>query len=262
MTAGICSVFPATERATVMAGPLLLRGMLAGLLAACFAALFAAVFGEPAITQAIAFEAARAAASGEAPEPEIVSRAVQSSIGLIVAAAAYGAAYGGLFALVFAAAWGRVGRIGARELAGLLAVAGFVAVVLVPGLKYPPNPPSVGEPETIGLRTAVYFEMVLLSIASAALACLAGLRLKRRHGAWPAWIAGAALFVALVSLLQAMLPTMDEVPGDFPATLLWRLRLAAFGTQAVLWCALGLVFGALAERLLLRARYGRSLCVT
>ncbi len=35
---------------------------------------------------------------------------------------------------------------------------------LMPGLKYPPNPPAVGNPETIGYRTELYFVMMLLSI--------------------------------------------------------------------------------------------------
>ena len=41
---------------------------------------------------------------------------------------------------------------------------------------------------------------------------------------------------------------VDEVAGGFPATLLWRFRLASLGTQAVLWTTLGLLFGALTER--------------
>ena len=48
----------------------------------------------------------------------------------------------------------------------LLAVAGFVAIYLVPNLKYPANPPSVGNPETIGMRTALYFVMIAISVAA------------------------------------------------------------------------------------------------
>lgn len=236
-----------------MTGRLLLRGMLAGILAACIALVFATVFGEPAVDRAIAFEEAHAAALGEAPEPELVSRAVQSTFGLAAAAATYGAAYGGLFALVFAVSLGRVGRIGPRELAALLALGGFVAVVLVPGLKYPPNPPAVGDPETIGLRTALYFEMVAMSLGAMLLACVAALAMTRRFGAWTGWLGGFALFAALVAIVQAALPGIDEVPEDFPASLLWQFRVASFGMQAVLWGVLGLAFGWAAERLLRRA---------
>ncbi|MFJ6598900.1 CbtA family protein, partial [Streptomyces violaceusniger] len=41
-----------------------------------------------------------------------------------------------------------------------------------------------------------------------------------------------------------------EVPGDFPATVLWRFRLSALAMQVVLWGGFGLLFGELAERLL------------
>ena len=45
-----------------------------------------------------------------------------------------------------------------------LAASGFVAVYLVPYLKYPANPPAVGNPDTIGTRTGLYFVMIVLSI--------------------------------------------------------------------------------------------------
>ncbi|HML27733.1 MAG TPA: CbtA family protein, partial [Hyphomicrobium sp.] len=61
---------------------LLLRGMLAGLLAGFLAFGFATVFGEPQVDRAIGFEEQMAKARGDAEEPEIVSRAVQASIGL------------------------------------------------------------------------------------------------------------------------------------------------------------------------------------
>ena len=47
-----------------------------------------------------------------------------------------------------------------------------------------------------------------------------------------------------------ILPPVNEVPGDFSATMLWNLRVASLGVEAVLWRALGLIFGVLAARLL------------
>jgi predicted cobalt transporter CbtA len=46
------------------------------------------------------------------------------------------------------------------------------------------------------------------------------------------------------------MPTVNEVPPNFPATVLWRFRIASLGTQLVLWSTLGLGFGFLAERAL------------
>ena len=143
-----------------MVGSLILRGLLVGFVAGLLAFGCAKFIGEPQVDRAIAFEAQMDAAKGEAPDPEIVSRHVQSTIGLLTGVLVYGTAVGGLFALVFAFASGRVGRIGPRGLAALLALAGFLAVIFVPQLKYPANPPSVGDPETIGLRTELFFVMI------------------------------------------------------------------------------------------------------
>lgn len=45
-----------------------------------------------------------------------------------------------------------------------------------------------------------------------------------------------------------ILPAVNEVPGTFPATLLWQFRLSALGTQTVLWLLLGFAFAGLADR--------------
>jgi hypothetical protein len=93
---------------------LLVRGMLAGLAAGLIYALFAYLFGEPSVDRAIAFEEQLAAAANEPPGEELVSRGVQSTLGLGVAAAVYGVAIGGIFALVFAVAQGRMSRLSPR----------------------------------------------------------------------------------------------------------------------------------------------------
>jgi hypothetical protein len=237
-------------------GALLLRGMLAGVLAGLLAVGFAEIFGEPQLGLALGFEAAAAHAAGAPPEPELVSRAVQRSAGLVIAGLIYGAALGGLLALVFAGAYERIGRWSPRALAALLAGAGFVAVTLVPQLKYPASPPAIGLEETIGMRTALYFEMIGVSIAALVLSVLVGRRFAARLGGWNAALLGAGLFVAVAAAVQAALPEVNEVPDAFPAVVLWRFRIAALGMQAVLWVSLGLVFGALAERQLVRRSKG------
>ena len=78
----------------------------------------------------------------------------------------YSVAFGGLFCARFRDLYGRMGNWGPRVTAALLALSGFLAVYAVPILKYPANPPSIGNPDTIGLRTAIYFGMILLSLGS------------------------------------------------------------------------------------------------
>ena len=236
----------------------LVRGMLVGLVAGLLAVAFAHTFGEPNVDAAIGFEDAMHAAEAQAaiaagqpapaPEMEIVSRPVQASIGLFTGVVVYSAAFGGIFALVFAFAWGRAGRLSPRALAAIIAIVGYVAVVVVPQLKYPANPPSVGQPDTIALRTWVFLAMLLVSILAAAAATYLRANLTRRLGGWNATLVAAAAFVVVVLIGMAVLPDINEVPKNFPAVTLWQFRLASLGTQAVLWATLGLAFGWLTER--------------
>jgi Probable cobalt transporter subunit (CbtA) len=104
-----------------MVGNLVLRGMLVGVLAGLLTFGFARIFGEPQVDRAIAFEEQMNQAKGEVPEPELVSRETQAGLGLFTGVIVYGAAVGGLFSLVFAFVHGRVGRLGPRATAALLA---------------------------------------------------------------------------------------------------------------------------------------------
>lgn len=227
---------------------LLLRGMLVGIVAGLLAFGFARVFGEPSVDRAIAFEAAEAKAKGETPEAEIFSRQTQASIGLLTGVVVYGGALGGIFSLVFAVCYGRFGRLSPRACAAVLAGLGFVAIYAVPYLKYPANPPSIGEPTTIGIRTGLYFSMIALSVVAMMVAFSLGRLAEARLGRWNATLLGGFAFVVMIGVAQAVLPSINEVPGEFPAATLWQFRLASLGIQAVLWTVIGLLFGTLTER--------------
>src|SRR5258706_15350660 len=139
---------------------LILRGVIAGAVGGVLAFLFVRIFAEPLIQQAIDYAGGRDEAQralDNAPggaEMEVFSRTIQENIGAGVALILFGVAMGALFAVVYATCLGRVGRVRAPPLAVLVAGAAFVAVYLVPFLKYPSNPPSVGNADTIRLRSA------------------------------------------------------------------------------------------------------------
>jgi hypothetical protein len=173
---------------------------------------------------------------------------VQSTIGLLTATTVVGIGLGGIFALVFAFAQGRILRLGARGLSAVLALGGFVVLYAAPFLKYPPNPPAVGNPDTIGQRTSLYFIMIAVSILVAVLAFVVARRLEPALGVWNATIAGGLLFVVLIGLTEWAMPVVQEVGSDFPAVTLYHFRLASFGIQMALWATIGLLFGALTER--------------
>ncbi|PTM49099.1 CbtA family protein [Phreatobacter oligotrophus] len=262
-----------------MVGGLLLRGMLVGVIAGLLAFGFARVFGEPQIDRAIAFEelmtkattsapvAAHthdATAAGgvhthdNAPEAELVSRDTQAGLGLLTGVVIYGAAIGGLFALVFAFAYGRVGHLGARATAALLALGAYVAIVLVPNIKYPASPPAVGNPDTVGSRTGLFFLMIVVAVAALILAVALAQRLRTRLGTWNAAILAGVTFAVFIAIVQYALPSVDEVPDQFSAVVLWRFRAASLGIHAVLWTTIGLLFGALTERSM-AAQVGRTI---
>ncbi len=229
---------------------LLICGLLAGLCGGLLATGFARVVGEGSVAQAIAFEDKQAHAAGQHDEAPVVSRAVQKSFGLLTAAVVYGLSIGGIFALAFVAAYGRVGRASPARTSIWLAASAFVVVYLVPFVKYPANPPSVGDPATIGKRTAVYLVMILVSVLAAIAAVrLRGLLAERWTGTAATLAAGAG-YLAVVVVAGLALPAIHEVPKTFPAETLYRFRESSIGMQAVLWATIGLVFAGTAGRVM------------
>jgi predicted cobalt transporter CbtA len=252
-----------------MVRALLIRGMTAGFLAGLLAFGVARVVGETPVDLAIAFEqthkeapaghthagnAQQGHAHQPAEEAELVSRETQQGIGLFTGVVVYATAFGGLFALVFAYAYGRIGTLSPRATSALLAAAAFLVLVVIPDLKYPPNPPAVGEADTIGQRTILFVTMIVASIVALLAALSAGRHLAARLGAWNAGLAAAAVFIVLVVAAQLGLPSVSEVPERFPAAVLWQFRIASIGIEAVLWATVGLVFGPLAESVLREAQ--------
>ena len=217
-----------------MVRDLLIRGMIAGAVAGLLAFGIAKVYGEPQVDHAIAFEEQHPSDAAATPEPTtaryhydagvpahshggeegLVSREVQSTAGLLTAVVVYGAALGGLFALAFAFLYGRVGDIGPRMLALLLAAAAFAALYYVPSLKYPANPPAVGDGATIGLRTGLFFLMIAISVGELVFAAAFAKRLASKMSGLNAALAGAALFLAIIAIALLLLPDINEVPAD------------------------------------------------
>jgi hypothetical protein len=225
-----------------MVRQLLVRGLIVGAVAGVLASVVAYVLGEPQIQRAIDFE--------NAAGPALVSRGVQRSIGLLTGSVVLGATLGGFFALVFAWAYGRVGTFGPRALAALLGAGAFLTITLVPFTKYPANPPGVGDPDTIDERTALFAAMIVISLLAAVAAWRIRRELLDRLGSWNAGLVAIAAFVAVIAVAQLILPAVHETPGAFPADVLYRFRLASLGINLTLWTAIGLGFGAAAERLL------------
>ena len=236
-----------------MVGKLILRGLIIGIVAGLLAFGYAKVYGEPNVAAAVHLEgvheeAERAAiiAAGKTPppeEPEMFSRDIQTGVGLLTGVVGVGAGIGVLFGVLFAFANGRLGSLGPKSTAALVALMGLVTAYVVPALKYPANPPTVGSPETIKLRTGLYFLMIALSLIATLVGLFLRGRLIPKLGAWSASVVAAFVYLALLFLVFYLLPSINEVPSDFPAPTLWNFRIASLGIQTVLWGSVGLLFG-------------------
>ena len=268
---------------------LILRAAGVGALGGLVAFVLARIFAEPLIQQAIDYEtgrdeaeAALAAAAGAVVEPEgpeLFSRAVQGNLGIGVGIVAFGLAVGCFFGVAYCLAYGRVGRVSARRLSLLVAGGGFLLLYLVPFLKYPANPPAVGNGATIAQRAGLYGVMVVACVVFGAAALWLGHRLAARLGRWNATQVAGLAFVVVIGVMMALLPPLGALstnagetgalltetpqplgdpsgaivyPGFDPDLLCW-FRLYSVLAQALLWGVTGVAFAPLAERLLDRA---------
>ncbi len=214
------------------------RGLLAGLVAGLAAGIFYLIVGEPVVQQAIGFESFT-------PGPhaaEVFSRGTQR-IGLLAGVGLYGVALGGVFGFLYALLEPRLKAATAWQRSLGLAAVAFASVWLVPFLKYPSNPPGVGEESTIGQRTRLYLAMVVLSVAASVGAWLLARHLERREvpPASRQLMVGAG-YLAVILGLYALLPPFTDQIG-VPASVLWDARRASAGGQALLWLVLGASFG-------------------
>lgn len=243
------------------------RGAAAGALSGLLAFLFARFLVEPIIERAIARQdAADAAQHASMPgmdmdSAEVYSRAVQQNLGLGAGIIVFGLVLGTLFAVAYCVAAPKFPRWSPRALA--LAVAGslFAGFYVIPYLKYPPNPPGVGDPDSIGERTGTYLLMVAIGLALVAVAWVVALALTPRYGGWGAALIGGAIVVAGSVLAYLVLPAPLSAK-DFPADDLYWFRTYSFLAQVILWGGIGLIGGESIHRLTLsRGRAAESVSV-
>lgn len=245
---------------------LIARGLLAGAVAAVLAFVFARLCAEPIIGRAIAYEDGRIEAENAQGVHEhgieLFTRGVQANAGLGFGVLLFGVAMGALFAVAFCVVYARAKSHAPQLLSVQLAAAAFIAIYLVPFVKYPPNPPAVGQSDTIGERTGWYLVMVLISVVLAVAAVWLARRLAARFGTWNGGLLAGGAYLVVLAAVTVLLPTVDETPQPlrdaagvitypgFPADVLYEFRLVSLATQLVLWVTIGVVFATLAGRLL------------
>ncbi|MEU6678339.1 CbtA family protein [Streptomyces sp. NPDC046925] len=236
---------PAPSSSPVL--PLLGRGVVAGGTAGLAAGLFSLLLAEPLMDRAIRAEEKRSAgehARGAQHHEELFTRSTQHA-GLVIAAVVAGLAVGVLFAVAYALAHRRDPHAAPWPRALAFAGAAFVAVSLLPGLRYPANPPGVGDSGTVGERQTLWLASVAIGVLGMILVRQVYVHLSAR--AVPVrQIAAALTGVAVLAVLFLLPDNPDPVPVD--AELLWDFRVLSIASHALLWAVLAAVFGGLGLR--------------
>jgi MFS family permease len=134
--------------------------LVSGAIAGTILGLINQLIVEPYIDQAIKIEVQNTLAAGEPVNlEELAQYRVWQKGGEIVAGAILGTSISALFGIVYI--YSRDSLPGSNNKKKGLILAGimFFVIFLIPGLKYPANPPAVGDPETIEYRESLYIGM-------------------------------------------------------------------------------------------------------
>lgn len=203
---------------------------------------------EPYIDQAIALEVKKSIDAGEEVNPaEIANYRIWQKGGGIAAGAVYGISLSALFGIVFV--FGRKSLPGnnSKKKAIFLAAVIWFVLYFVIAIKYPADPPAVGDPETIYYRQSLYVAYLAISGFSAlSLGIIWNrIRMTSKKIILPLIYAGIMItaYVGMPSNPDSISISMD---------LIQTFRFLTAITIGVFWGILGIIFGSLWDRFLSR----------
>jgi hypothetical protein len=228
----------------------LVIALVAGIAAALVTAAFHALLVEPIIDRAIAVEASLDAGHSHGAAAPIVSREWQR-VGLWIGWVGVGITYATLSGAAYFLAWRPLRNAAAWQWRAAVAVAGGWAIGLFPLLRFPANPPSVGDPTTIAERTRDFlaFEGLGLIVVILALLVWESEFVGRRGGGRRVLLAGlaAAATWAAGSLGLYLLIPMAPQPGIPPQSIeiVEEFRRHVVVGQLLFWLVFGIGFSAL-----------------
>jgi len=199
---------------------------------------------EPYIDQAIGLEIQNSVSSGENVDlAEIAHYRIWQKGGEIIAGAVYGISLGALFGIIFA--YARNALQGDNNKKKALFLAGILWFVLyfVVALKYPANPPAVGDPETIYYREALYVAFIAISGFTALGLALLWNRVKinSKEIVFPLVYAGI-----MITAYMAMPANPDSISISMELVQSFRVWTAI--TVGIFWGLLGIIFGSLWDK--------------
>jgi len=197
---------------------------------------------EPYLDEAIGIENQNLFASGEAEDTpqfwvEYSSYRDWQKGGQVLAGAILGTSMGALFGIVYALSRNSLpGKNDLRKTFTLAAIM-WVTIYFIPFLKYPANPPTVGDPETVVLRSILYLSFIAISGFGAVGFYQLYKRLQSKSKI--AAFVGYGVFIGIVFVL--MPPNPDEVTA--PMDLVNGFRAMSVVAVSVFWISIAAILG-------------------
>jgi predicted cobalt transporter CbtA len=222
--------------------------LLSGAIAGTLLGLINQIVVEPFIDKAIGIEMQRRIAAGE-----IIDLNAQSHYrlwqkgGEIAAGAILGMSIAALFGIVFAYSRDSLPGHNNNNKKKALILGGimFLVLFLVPALKYPANPPAVGDPNTISYRESLY--TAILAISGFSALGLAFLYRKLGNKQSKKIIVPSIYAVVIASAYLLLPPNPDKI--TIPTDLIVSFRIASVFTMGIFWGLLGIILGLFWDKL-------------
>ena len=220
--------------------------LLAGAIAGTILGVMNQVAVEPYIERAIELEMQNTVQSGQVIDSdEFTAYRFWQKGGEIVAGTILGLSIGSLFGIVFAYTHSSIPGSNNKKKALIVAGIMWFVLFLMPALKYPANPPAVGDPETIYYRQTLYVAFLAISGFSA----LGLAFLYRRMGSLN--IKKTIIPAAYAAIIAGAYLTMPSSPDPInaPMDLVIGFRAASAITLSIFWGLLGVIFGSFWDKL-------------
>jgi predicted cobalt transporter CbtA len=229
-------------KALTLVGITLSSGVIAGIILA----LLNLGIVEPTIDKAIALEVQKQVSSGENVNmSELIDYRYWQKAGAFAGGAIYGAGLASLFGVIFVFARNKLPGKNNKQKAIFLAGIMWFVLFLMVALKYPANPPAVGDPETIYYREILYVAYIMISgIAALGLAVI-WIRTSMNSKRIIIPLIYAAIMVTAFVVMPSN-PDKIEISMD----LIQTFRILSAITIGVFWGILGIIFGSLWDKFL------------
>lgn len=203
---------------------------------------------EPTIDKAIALEVQKQVSSGENVNmSELIDYRYWQKAGAFAGGAIYGAGLASLFGVVFVFARSKLPGKNNKQKAILLAGIMWFVLFLMVALKYPANPPAVGDPETIYYRETLYVGYIMISGLAALGMAVIWIRTRMNSKKIIIPLMYAAIMVTAYVVMPSN-PDKIEISMD----LIQTFRILTAITIGVFWGTLGIIFGSLWDKFLSR----------